>query len=127
MTLNEYQQQVMTTSLPKTENFSYMMLNLTAEVGEIAGKVAKMLCKDQVRVSRNGDLEMYFMADTEAQTREAHAREMELRKAAGDVLRQLSGLCFVMGWELEDVARQNLLKLADSQQQHAIDGQGDNR
>ena len=37
MTLNDYQQQAMTTCLPESENFAYMMLNLVGEVGEIAG------------------------------------------------------------------------------------------
>ena len=32
-----------------------------------------------------------------------------------------------MGWELDDIARQNLQKLADRQQRHVIDGSGDNR
>ena len=45
MTLNEYQQQAMTTCLPEAENFSYMMLNLVGEVGEFAGKVAKAIRK----------------------------------------------------------------------------------
>lgn len=127
MTLNEYQQQAMTTCLPESENFSYMMLNLAAEVGEIAGKVAKMIRKDQVKFDPDGDLVMYFQGDTEAETNDTLAREKELQKEAGDVLWQLSGLCSVMGWELEDIARQNLQKLADRQQRHVIDGSGDNR
>ena len=127
MKLNEYQQQAMTTCLPESENFSYMMLNLAAEVGEIAGKVAKMIRKGQVTFCHNGDLEMYFQGDTKAETNDARAREEELQKEAGDVLWQLSGLCSVMGWKLEDIARQNLQKLADRQQRHVIDGTGDNR
>lgn len=127
MTLNEYQQQAMTTCLPESENFSYMMLNLAAEVGEIAGKVAKMIRKGQVKFDLGGDLEMYFQVYTEAETNDVLAREKELQKEAGDVLWQLSGLCSVMGWELEDIARQNLQKLADRQQRHVIDGSGDNR
>ncbi len=127
MTLNEYQQQAMTTCLPESENFSYMMLNLAAEVGEIAGKVAKMIRKGQVKFAPDGDLKMFFQGDTEAETSDALAREKELQKEAGDVLWQLSGLCSVMGWELDDIARQNLQKLADRQQRHVIDGSGDNR
>ena len=45
MTLNEYQQQAMTTCLPEAENFTYMMLNLVGEVGEFASKVAKAIRK----------------------------------------------------------------------------------
>ena len=36
MTLEEYQKQAMTTCLPTCNNFSYMMLNLVGEVGELA-------------------------------------------------------------------------------------------
>lgn len=124
MTLNEYQQQAMTTCLPESDNFSYMMLNLAAEVGEIAGKVGKMIRKGQVKFDPDGDLKMYY---TEAETDDIRAREEELQKEAGDVLWQLSGLCSVMGWSLDDIARQNLQKLADRQQRHVIDGSGDNR
>ena len=70
---------------------------------------------------------MYSQGDTEAETNDALACEKELQKEAGDVLWQLSGLCSVMGWELEDIARQNLQKLADRRQRHVIDGSGDNR
>ena len=51
----------------------------------------------------------------------------ELKKEAGDILWQLSGLCHVMGWDLEDVARQNLQKLASRKERGVIDGDGDNR
>lgn len=123
MTLNKYQQQAMTTCLPESENFSYMMLNLAAEVGEIAGKVAKMIRKGQVKFDPDGSMRMYSQGDDN----EAWEREYDLRAEAGDVLWQLSGLCSVMGWELDDIARQNLQKLADRQQRHVIDGSGDNR
>lgn len=123
MTLNEYQQQAMTTCLPESENFSYMMLNLAAEVGEIAGKVAKMIRKGQARFEADGSMRMYSQGDDN----EAWEREYDLRAEAGDVLWQLSGLCSVMGWELDDIARQNLQKLADRQRRHVIDGSGDNR
>ena len=46
---------------------------------------------------------------------------------AGDVLWQLAGLCSVMGWDLNEVARMNLDKLASRQQRGVIEGNGDNR
>lgn len=112
----------MTTCLPESENFSYMMLNLAAEVGEIAGKVGKMIRKRQARIDDN-DITMYHGSDPEVDRQ----RELDLQKEAGDVLWQISGLCSVMGWSLDDIARQNLQKLADRQQRHVIDGSGDNR
>lgn len=112
----------MTTCLPTSENFSYMALNLVGEVGELCSKVAKAIRKKQMEIKDN-DLLMYSQGDYEA----AWDRETEMRKEAGDILWQLSGLCTVMGWNLEDIARQNLDKLADRKQRGQIDGSGDNR
>jgi len=122
MTLNDYQQQAMTTCLPESENFAYMMLNLVGEVGEIAGKVSKYIRKGQAGFEAN-DLRLYAQGDDDA----AWNRESDLRKEAGDVLWQLAGLCSVMGWDLEDIARQNLSKLADRKQRGVIASEGDNR
>ena len=127
MTLAQYQQQAMATCLPESENFSYMMLNLVGEVGELASKVAKMIRKGQVDFTADGDLEMYFQAETAAEADEQAQRELDMQAEAGDILWQLSGLCSVMSWQLEDIARQNLTKLADRQQRHVIDGNGDHR
>lgn len=113
MTLEEYQKQAMTTCMASSENFSYMFLNLVGEVGEFASKVAKAIRKNQVSVVYN---EIVGTTDNE-----------ELQKEAGDILWQLSGLCTVMGWNLEDIAQQNLDKLASRQQRNVIDGSGDNR
>lgn len=125
MELNEYQSKAMETCMPSCENFSYMMLNLVGEVGEFASKVAKMVRKGQVEIDtmddKTSDLfpmmslpQWVYMQD-------------ELKKEAGDILWQLSGLCHVMGWDLEDVARQNLQKLASRKERGVIDGDGDNR
>lgn len=115
MTLNDYQQRAMTTCMPSSENFSYMMLNLVGEVGEIAGKVGKWIRKGKAEI----DCNTLSIDDKD--------NKVELQKEAGDVLWQLSGLCSVMGWSLEDVAQQNLDKLADRKQRGVIDSQGDNR
>ena len=123
MTLAQYQQQAMTTCLPESENFSYMMLNLVGEVGELASKVAKMIRKGGVEFLPDGDITLYHSSDPEADRQ----RELDMQAEAGDILWQLSGLCSVMGWQLEDIARQNLTKLADRQQRHVIDGNGDHR
>ena len=45
----------------------------------------------------------------------------------GDVLWQLAGLCSVMNWDLEAIARMNLDKLASRKQRGVIDGNEDNR
>ena len=107
----------MTTCLPESENFAYMMLNLVGEVGEIAGKVSKYIRKGQAIIHYN-ELYMPGLSDEE---------KGNLQKEAGDVLWQLAGLCTVMGWDLEDVARENLSKLADRKQRGVIASEGDNR
>jgi NTP pyrophosphatase (non-canonical NTP hydrolase) len=114
MTLEEYQKRAMTTCMASSENFSYMFLNLVGEVGEFASKVAKAIRKEENCIEYN-DLGVTV------------TNNEELQKEAGDILWQLSGLCTVMGWKLEDIAQQNLDKLASRQQRNVIDGSGDNR
>ena len=114
MTLEEYQKRAMTTCMASSENFSYMFLNLVGEVGEFASKVAKSIRKEENCIEYN-DLGVTV------------TNNEELQKEAGDILWQLSGLCTVMGWNLEDIAQQNLDKLASRQQRNVIDGSGDNR
>ena len=53
MTLDEYQERAMTTCLPSSKNFTYMMLNLVGEVGEFASKVAKAIRKEKAIIDAN--------------------------------------------------------------------------
>ena len=115
MELNEYQKRAMTTCMPSSENFSYMFLNLVGEVGEFASKVAKAIRKNEIGIFEN---QLDLNQDWD---------DSDLRKEAGDILWQISGLCTVMGWSLEDVAQQNLDKLASRKERNVIDGSGDNR
>ena len=125
MELNDYQKRAMETCMPSCENFSYMMLNLVGEVGEFAGKVAKMLRKGAVEIDTVDDKtsDLFPMMSL---PQWVYMQE-ELKKEAGDMLWQLAGLCHVMGWDLEDVAEGNLDKLASRKQRGVIDGDGDNR
>lgn len=118
MELKEYQEKAMTTCMPSSENFSYMFLNLVGEVGEFASKVAKHIRKGNAYISGSSDL--YFNDFPELSE-----QERELMKEAGDILWQLSGICTVMGWSLEEVAKQNLDKLAARKAVGTIDGNGD--
>lgn len=118
MELNEYQKKAMTTCMASSNNFSYMFLNLVGEVGEFASKVAKHIRKGNAYISGSSDL--YFNDFPELSE-----QERELMKEAGDILWQLSGICTVMGWELEDIAQQNLDKLAARKAVGTIDGNGD--
>ena len=115
MELNEYQEKAMTTCMASSNNFSYMFLNLVGEVGEFASKVAKFIRKDKAGIEYN----TLMMCG-------CHTNDVEeLKKEAGDIFWQLSGLCTVMGWELEDIAQQNLDKLAARKAVGTIDGNGD--
>ena len=123
MELNEYQKKAMNTCMPSCKNFSYMMLNLVGEVGELASKVAKSIRKDSSVIINNKLGNRYSPSERE----KVVLYNEELKKEAGDILWQLAGLCKVMGWPLEDVAQQNLKKLASRKERGVIDGDGDNR
>lgn len=127
MTLEEYQKRAMTTCMASSENFSYMFLNLVGEVGEFASKVAKAIRKSEITIGGEaavGIIENHPVVNDDTAY---HFLCKELQREAGDILWQLSGLCTVMGWKLEDIAQQNLDKLASRQQRNVIDGSGDNR
>lgn len=118
MELNEYQRRAMTTCMSSSENFTYMFLNLVGEVGEFASKVAKGVRKQKVRVDEN-------KISVTNDSLELVTCEGELAKEAGDILWQLSGLCSILGWSLEDIAQMNLDKLAARKAVGTIDGNGD--
>lgn len=119
MELNGYQKQAMTTCMPSSNNFSYMFLNLVGEIGEFASKVAKHIRKENLALDNNNLQGKWSLGD------DTDAEINELKKEAGDILWQLSGLCTVMDWSLEDVAQMNLDKLAARKAIGTIDGNGD--
>lgn len=127
MELNEYQERAMGTCMPSSENFSYMFLNLVGEVGEFASKVAKAIRKEDMYIGNECESNVLSVKYDHHCTEEHFQLKDELQKEAGDILWQLSGLCNVMGWSLEDVAQQNLDKLASRKERNVIDGSGDNR
>ena len=122
LTLKDYQEKAMTTCMESSNNFSYMFLNLVGEVGELASKVAKALRKETGMM--DGPNFYYYKYQDEGQS-SSESLYAELKKEAGDILWQLSGLCSVMGWSLEDVAQMNLDKLAARKAAGTIDGSGD--
>ena len=121
LSMNEYQNRAMLTCMPSCDNYSYMMLNLVGEVGELAGKVAKHIRKG------NAVIENSHLITECGGNFISHEEMNDIKKEVGDCLWQLAGLCKVMGWSLEDVAQQNLDKLASRQHRGVIDGNGDNR
>lgn len=126
MDLNEYQEKAQRTCMPSCDNFSYMAMNLVGEVGEFTSKIGKAIRKGQLSINEN-KIRKSFQGDAlSARRAEAEFNEL-LQKEAGDILWQLSGLCHVLGWKLDDIARANLEKLASRQFRGVIDGDGDKR
>lgn len=122
MELNKYQERAMSTCMPSCENISYMLLNLVGEVGELSSKIAKHIRKGNMTI---GGKCLPNGLHSSLKGEEWLNTDIELMKEAGDILWQLSGLCSVMGWELNDVAKMNLDKLAARKAAGTIDGSGD--
>lgn len=127
LTLNEYQKRAMSTCMPSSENFSYMFLNLVGEVGEFASKVAKAVRKEQLKIGwwEEGEEANENNLIPTGSFFEWEEMDEELKKEAGDILWQLSGLCSIMRWSLDDIAQMNLDKLAARKEAGTIDGNGD--
>lgn len=117
MTIKEYQAAAMTTCMPSSENFAYMFLNLAGELGEFASKVAKAIRKGEAHIVNDN---VVFSGYTVGQY-------ADLQKEGGDIMWQLFGLFSVMGWDADQIAHQNLDKLASRKERKVIDGNGDNR
>ncbi len=109
MNLNEYQYQARKTALyPNVGNNPiYPTLGLAGEAGEVADKVKKVI--------RDADGEF-----------DESAKESIILEL-GDVLWYVSQLSSELGFELEDVGRLNLEKLASRSSRGRISGEGDNR
>ena len=121
MELNVYQKKAMETCMPTCENISYMLLNLVGEVGEFSSKIAKGIRKGEMMIKDN-----QLCLDLSHLTKESLERlDESLMAEAGDILWQLSGLCSVIGWNLEKVAEYNLKKLAERKKNGTIAGNGD--
>ena len=110
MTLNEYQKKAMTTNAASSDNDSYSLFGLVAEVGEIADKIAKgvrngtiIICDDCIHPAVVSD---------EPEVRQQHLDfEEGLKKELGDVLWFCAHLADRFSWPLEEVAQTNLDKL----------------
>ena len=148
MELNEYQKQAMSTCMESSNNVAYMFLNLAGELGELAEKMAESVSDSrwknvlQMLEDMLGELgaiakEIRKEPDSllATETRLAfyrlrylrHGFKDELQKEIGDIMWQLNGLMTVLDMSAEDVARQNLEKLASRKERGVIDGEGDNR
>ena len=109
LTFREYQDRTADTAIyPNVgENPIYPTLGLAGETGEVCEKVKKVI-RD-----KNGT----FDAETVA----------ALRKELGDVLWYVARLADELGLDLDEIAADNLAKLASRQARQQLSGSGDNR
>ena len=109
MTLDDYQKYSRETAIyPDLDhNFVYPTLGLTGEAGEIANKVKKIF--------RDGQ---GIMTEEKSQ---------ELAKELGDVLWYIAQLATELHLSLDQIATQNLERLASRKERGTLHGDGDNR
>ena len=109
MELNDYQELAMKTAIfPKRDGYAYTALGLAGEAGEIANKVKKFI--------RDG-----YSED------ELPGKINDLRDELGDVLWYVAALAQVLDTSLEQVAKNNIHKLAERQVKGTLKGSGDKR
>lgn len=108
MHLSFYQQQASITAVYSSNvNVMYPAMGLAGEAGEVLNKIKKVY----------RDKDGVFDAET----------KREIAKELGDVLWYVAVLARDLGEDLEDTARDNLLKLQDRMRRGVIGGEGDNR
>ena len=109
MDLNHYQTTALETAIypNQGQNFTYPVLGLLGEAGEVADKLKKVIRDD------DGVLTV--------SVRDAVAKEL------GDVLWYLAVLSYELDYDLNTIAQNNLDKLASRKARGVISGSGDNR
>jgi NTP pyrophosphatase (non-canonical NTP hydrolase) len=110
MTLEEYQNQALTTVLSSDNEFRdllHWVLGINGEAGEIAEKVKKIIRDKDGKVSETD--------------------KAELAKEVGDVFWYLAVFAHHLGVPLEQIAQQNLDKLQSRKARGVLGGSGDNR
>ena len=119
MRLNEYQDRAMSTCLPSCDNISYMSLGLVSEVGELAGKIAKAIRKEELKIDGNE------LIKDKASEEEMMSLMAGIVGEIGDCAWFLAGICHTLGLSLEEVTTANLAKLAERKKLGTIIGNGD--
>lgn len=109
MDLNHYQTAALETAIypNQGQNFTYPVLGLLGEAGEVADKLKKVIRDDDG-----------VLTDS---VRDAVAKEL------GDVLWYLAVLSYELDYDLNTIAQNNLDKLASRKARGVISGSGDNR
>lgn len=109
MTLNEYQDLAWATAIypDMGKNITYPTLGLCGESGEFAEQVKKAIRDDGGKITDE--------------------RKAAMIKELGDDMWYLAAIAKELGVSLDEVARQNLEKLASRQKRKVLRGSGDNR
>jgi NTP pyrophosphatase (non-canonical NTP hydrolase) len=110
MQFNDYQKKALATAINHEDRnlvFFDRLLGLVGETGEMAEKVKKWI-RDDKAVPAKLDKEM-------------------LADELGDVLWYMATLAEYLGYDLDDIAAQNLEKLASRKKRGKLSGSGDKR
>jgi NTP pyrophosphatase (non-canonical NTP hydrolase) len=109
MDLSFYQQASRATAVYPTDNNAivYCTLGLCGEAGEVAEKIKKVIRDNEGVYSEQA--------------------KTNIKAELGDVLWYLSQLTTELGFDLHDVAAENLEKLRGRQSRNALSGSGDHR
>lgn len=132
MNLNEYQAAAIKTAIYRNK-ITYPMLGLCGEVGEVAEKIADVKCpatqRDVLKLASHTGLvanqvKKILRDDSGILTPE---RKAAIASEIGDICWYVAALAYDIGVDLEDVAQENLDKLASRQKRGVLKGSGDNR
>ncbi len=110
MTFDEYQQKAIVTALPYDDpqmDKTIWALGIVGEAGEVAEKWKKIIAYHDGRITEDD--------------------KAELAKEIGDVLWYLAVFADRLGVSFEEIADNNLAKLASRHERGIIKGKGDNR
>ncbi len=107
MTFDDYQKQALTIAIDEGSELQQRVLGLVGESGEIADKIKKWY-RDQA-----GD--------------PAKLDKKELAKELGDVLWYVAAFADFLGYSLDQIAKDNVAKLASRSSRSELTGSGDNR
>lgn len=109
MTFDEYQKLALRTARDpnKKDELFHLVLGLMGETGEIAEKFKKLVRDHDTNLDK--------------------LDKKDMAKELGDVLWYIAVLASYLGLSFEDIAENNIAKLADRKVRGKIGGSGDNR
>jgi NTP pyrophosphatase (non-canonical NTP hydrolase) len=107
MTFNDYQKKALSTAIDEGSELEQRVLGLVGESGEIADKIKKWYRDDK--------------ADHKKLDKQSIADEL------GDLLWYVATLADFLGYEFDQIAKDNVAKLASRNQRGKLGGSGDSR